>query len=361
MLPFGLQTLIAQAAASEAGPSRQRKHHLVPRSYLERWADDRTIRVTRVDDRYSYRATPANAARETDYYRIEADHVDPAEIPPLIFETMLGSAEGYGKRAIDELLVKHPSQIDPKLMMGFVWFLAFQLTRGEAFRRQQRQAATDFFRMDTKDLTDQQLATRLGRDLTEAELAEIRDFVDQVQAGKIIAQPQTTMILGNAAATASQLCRHIMFREWYVMRTPNVLVTCDEPVVALGGPDHDRAERAGVESAAIILYPLAPHALLALFRQGTQVEPPLVELDHAETAEVNREIIANASRWAFERGSRRATLALTVPPLPAAATVMEGPLPGIGPPGQTVYRVCRPTRWANAEHVPPLPVARWWQ
>jgi hypothetical protein len=266
----------------------------VPRSYLERWADGGTVRVTQVDDGHSYRATPANAARETDYCRIESEDIDPVEVPPLIFETMLGIAEEYGKRWIGELLVKDPSEIDPELMMGFVWYLAFQLTRGESFRRQQRQATTDFFRMTTSDLTDQQLNAALGRELTDAEVAEIRGYIDQIQRRKLVAQPQTAAILGSGATTAAELCRHILFREWQVFRTPNVLVTCDEPVVVLGGPEKSRAERAGAESAAVILFPLAPTALLALFRNGTPVLPPF-ELDHAETAEVHREIIANAT------------------------------------------------------------------
>lgn len=316
--------------------------------------------MTRVDDRHSYLATPAKAARETDYYRVESEDIDPVEVPPLVFETMLGTAEGFGKRGIDELLVKHPSKINPELMMGFVWYLAFQLTRGEAFRRQQRHATADFFRMTTKDLTDQQLNAALGRELTVTEMAEIRGFVDQIQAGTRMVQPQTAAILGSAATTASELCRHILFREWQVFRTPNVLVTCDEPVVLLGGPERSRAERAGVESAAVVLFPLAPNALLALFRKGTTVVPPF-ELDHAETAEVNREIIANATRWAFERSSRKATVALTVPPLPTEATATEGPLPDLAAPGQTIYRVYRPSRWANADQVPERPVARWWQ
>lgn len=81
-----------------------------------------------------------------------------------------------------------------------------------------------------------------------------------------------------------------------------------------------------MEAAAVILFPLAPHALLALFRRGTEVVPPF-KLDHAETAEINREIIANATRWALERSSRKITVGLTVPPLPADAVVTEGPFP----------------------------------
>lgn len=357
-LPAGFLDVIQKAIKQEAGPSRQRKHHLVASSYLERWSDEGKIRVTEVDTRRTYVTSAGKAARETDYYRLESPDVDPNEVPPLVFETMLSVVEGYGKRAIDDLLVRPPSRIDPELMMGFVWYLAFQLTRGKAFRREQQHAATELFRLTTSGTTDQQISTTLGRTPTPAELAGIRAFLDQVQAGTGVVYPQTAAIIGTSGAAASELCRHILFREWQIFRTPGNLVTCDEPVVVLGGSKRPRGERAGVETAAVILFPLAPQALLALFRKGIDVAPPFT-LNHAETAEINQEIIANATQWAFERSSRKATTAITVPPLPANAVVTEGPFPELADAGQTVYRAYRPSRWANATYVPPLPVARW--
>jgi len=67
--------------------------------------------VTRLDDGYSYRATPGNAARETDYYRVESEDLDPIEVPPLVFETMLGTAEGYGKRGKHSATTNNPSPL----------------------------------------------------------------------------------------------------------------------------------------------------------------------------------------------------------------------------------------------------------
>src|SRR4051794_26435246 len=84
---------LLEDARRSADQSAPRKHHLVPASYLRRWAEGGRIRVTQIEEKNSYLAAPEKAARETDYYRIEAPEISPDEVPPLLFETMLGRVE----------------------------------------------------------------------------------------------------------------------------------------------------------------------------------------------------------------------------------------------------------------------------
>ena len=66
-----------------------------------------------------------------------------------------------------------------------------------------------------------------------------------------------------------------------VFRTPNVQVTCSEPVVLLGGQERSRIERAGVESAAVIR-PLAGWDARYNDRRGGQGTWPRRELTGAD-------------------------------------------------------------------------------
>ena len=54
-------------SARNSEKSAPRKHHLVPASYLRRWAVHDQIRVTETDSRHSYTPSPEKAARETDF------------------------------------------------------------------------------------------------------------------------------------------------------------------------------------------------------------------------------------------------------------------------------------------------------
>lgn len=84
--------LLEQARKNESG-TPPRKHHLVPASYLRRWAEGGVIRVTDLDDNNSYLCAPEKAARETDFYRIDHPDIPRDEVPPLVFETLLGHLE----------------------------------------------------------------------------------------------------------------------------------------------------------------------------------------------------------------------------------------------------------------------------
>jgi len=86
---------------------------------------------------------------------------------------------------------------------------------------------------------------------------------------------------------------------------------------------------------------------------------PPGRLDHVEVAELNREITANATRWVFERGDRRTSTVISVPPLPNSATLTEEV--EIADPNRRLVRHYRPSRWAGQLDAPPWPVVRWYR
>lgn len=354
-MPPGYLALLEKArrAAQNSAP---RKHHLVPNSYLSRWAEDDKIRVTRVDDQYSYLAPPRKAARETDYYLLESPDVDPEEVPPLLMEVMFGEVEGLAKAAIDQMLETGSAHLGPEQAAEFAWFLGFQATRGHAYRRTQAHLMNELFRLKYGKVTDEglrQLLSKRGQPGDDADVAAARRFIDELNAGTMRVTQQQTAMAAQSAKSAYDVGQQFLNRHWQIFTAPPILITCDEPVVLIGGPGHRRGERGGFASVGVVVFPLAPNAVLAMFRDDLRPAEPW-ELAHAEVAELNREILAASARWAFERPARHFTQKVMVPPAPDPAAFEE-----FESDGRQILRAYTPTRWAGPD-APDWPVRRWW-
>ncbi|MCX5169056.1 DUF4238 domain-containing protein [Streptomyces antibioticus] len=359
-VPPGFLALIESARRDEAGGSAPRKHHLVPASYLRRWEEDGKIRVTHVDQKKSHLSAPEKAARETDYYRLESPDLDESALPPLLFEKMLGEVEGMSVGVIDALAEHGPDVLTPKQRAEFSLFLAFQITRGHSFRTANRLMVGDFFKMQYEGVTREgvrQLLIERGMPATETDIEAAQAALREVTEGDLVMQPQDAAIVAESGSVAIQLGEHLFARDWHTFETLRLLVTCDEPVVLLGGPPRRRDERAGVSTAAVAMFPLGPSKLLVMFHPRMRPRGSL-RLDAVETAEINREIMSATSRWAFEQPSRHVTERMPVPP-PAPPFKREGPFPMAGDGRKQLFRTFHPTRWANTVP-PPWPVSRWW-
>lgn len=335
-----------------------RKQHLVPGSYLDRWAVNGQIRVTEVDTGTTYCVSPKKAARKTDYYNLSAPGINPEELPPLLFEVVLSEVESWGKQAIDALLHARPRDIDPELMAQFAFYLALQMTRGDRFRSQLRDSSQQMAVLQFGDMTDAGITQTLrkrGKPVTDEEVASARWALDQLKDGDLRVVPPDALMTGIAGQIAYSLGENLLSREWVVWQSPPILLTSDEPVVIIGGPGATREEIGGLEGAAVVAFPLAPDAVLVM----TPHQLPQGRLEHIEVAELNREIAASATRWVFERGDRRTSTAIAVPPLPTPSTLTEELL--TADPTRRLVRHYRPSRWSGHLDLPNWPVARWYR
>lgn len=370
-LPPEVEKVFNEAKNLSASSSAPRKHHLVPASYLERWAEGGQIRVTDIDAGNDYKTSPGRAARETDFYLADAEELDPDDLPPLLFEVLLGHIEGWGRSTIDELL-KAPVELEPGRVTEFAWYLAMQFTRGAGFRAELEGIASAFYAIQYGELDEdgiRQELRRRGMDPTDELVQSSKDLFDGLRDGKYTVGPQRAGSVGHAGAAAADVGEHFLTRTWVVFQTSRILATCDEPVVLIGGPGHPRGERPGVATAAAVVFPLDPAHVLVLFRDdiasglGSLAPPTHVlrgQLDALETTELSREIAMNAHRWVFERPSKRIARRFAVPEAPEAFSTEDvGPLTGAGE-GARLFRNFKRTRWHNAPQAP-WPVASWWQ
>ncbi|WP_280437135.1 DUF4238 domain-containing protein [Nocardia carnea] len=218
---------------NEAG-TPARKHHLVPASYLRRWAEDDSkgrskLRVTEIDRATSYCVGPDNAAREPDFYRVEHPDLDPAKVPPSLFETHLSKIERNAKHAISALIEHRATySLGPERFVLFAWHLAYTATRGRAFRARMNAVATAHYRLIAESTTDATIAARirgLGEDPTPELVASCRRVFDDVRDGKLIARHDESAVIllsvtsagaGGTVSSASRSCGSVVWvmRRW---------------------------------------------------------------------------------------------------------------------------------------------------
>ncbi len=361
--------LFESARRSDRSTSRARKHHLVPASYLVRWEEAGQIRVTETDSKHTYLNRAEVAARETDFYRMESEDLDSEEIPPLLFETILGRIEGAGKPAIDRLIDCGMDALEPPDVSALSQFLAFQIARGRARRREILDMANKVMLIQYGNISDEgirRLLRKQGKKATSEEVGSMREFIDAWKAGRYVIGPQPAARVALASLAAEATAMTLLGRRWRIYQATCPLITCDEPVVAVGGPRQDRRAILGVGTAGVVIFPLDPFHLLAMFHPG--LHPGLyldavglhAELLPSEVDELNLQLAAASDRWLFERSTKRRTTTLLVPPWPRDSTVFEE-IRFVNEPDRAILREFRPSRWPTFGQAPPPPVERWWR
>ncbi|WP_158254116.1 DUF4238 domain-containing protein [Cryobacterium sp. Y50] len=350
------------AAAMVAGGREPRKHHLVPRFYLERWSEGGMIRSTDIDAKYTFTSPPEKAAKRTDFYRVEEGTFKwGTAIDFEVFLSVLeGKVAGITRRLLDDSL--QPSELDVESEGELLWYAALQMTRGVNFRRglQWNQLQTHVIKYEWGG--DASLSRRLersGLEATAERVATMRSQLTDMQHDPQKLPMLTALKVKHSASMASSLIPYLATRKLVVYRTPARLVTCDEPVVALDTYLGADTGSFGAANAPIIVLPLAPTAVLAMFRHDVPVLlDASEELTVAEVLDLNQAILGNAFRYAFERPSMTLTSKLHVPPLPPAG---ERRVVSKGGDGKELHELIVGRRWRNEPGAPIRPVHRWWR
>lgn len=354
-----IQALVTKAINNEKTPPR--KHHVVPASYLRRWTEAKQLRVTNVDEVNSWTCAPEKAARITDFYSMASDDLDPAVVPPLFAETQLSEIEELGKHAIDEFLQYGLSSRSSTSKDSLAIFLGFQHVRGTGTRERSQAITREQFKMQYGDLSDEklsELAQKSSVPPSPEQLAESKRFIAGIQDGSMEIRQQTAAAVSLSFSMALPVAEELSKRHWVILRTPHMLLTCDEPVVPIGGPGTSRGMQSGVGEAWVVVFALEPGALLVMFKH-----PPrrhwLRDLTTAETVEINHEILAHSHKLAFEKASRRMSAALKVPRLSSLLEITEHPVEGES--ARSLLRFYTPSRWKDSDAPPPWPVERWYR
>jgi hypothetical protein len=145
-----------------------RKQHLVPASYLRRWAVSNQIRATVVTTRQTYITSPERAVKEHDFYSLASENLDSEEIPPGLFEVILSEVESKARPVIDKLIDGGPGILSMHDVLDFANYLTFQLVRGRAHRETLLALANQATQIMFGDLTASQIQQRFGQSGSDA-------------------------------------------------------------------------------------------------------------------------------------------------------------------------------------------------
>lgn len=326
-----------------------------------RWESRGGLWATDLILKKQFKTNAKSVARETDFYRVDDDEVDPEVIPPLLVETLLSKVEGLAIRVIDALIADGAESLDGPERVVAATYVATQIVRGRHHRAAMRCLATGVTRYTLGELDANQARERLGADLTDDEVGEYLRVHEEIKSGVITVVPTQSSAIGMALSVIDEIAKHLFGRWWVVYESQAPLVTSDEPVVLLGGKGVTRSMTPGVGPAGVVFFPLDPHHLLVMFDRNMPLDDeafvPVLTPDEAR--EINLELYASAHRIVITDGAAKS--APSVPPLPppVAEAIVESQVPVVNVQGAFTLHMFHPSRWL---YVPdqPLPVARWW-
>ncbi|MBF6093974.1 DUF4238 domain-containing protein [Nocardia cyriacigeorgica] len=325
-----------------------KKQHYVPAFYLQRWAVDGKVQPFQVDSRTAH---PPQLVRDVgkakNIYTLP-EYGATMDLPLRWVEKHLSRIEGLCSQHLDALVELDSGLVtDDALRQDMSVFLGLQITRTPSQRERHlalingpAAAKREYLKRTSPGANATEVAQRMRPRFTDPKHEAIHLMIEDVRypVGPLLHR-----------------------RKWAVYRTNSPLVTCDDPVLFLAGPPFERSvSLAG--SSAVVLYPLDPSHLLVMLRWDMQHRGPLV-LDVAETAAVNLEIVAAATRTSFERPGDDIASECSVPirvPIPELDDETAQSLETEAALQYLFGRARRVSRWADSTASPDWPVPRWY-
>jgi hypothetical protein len=343
-----------------AGGQEPRKHHVVPRFYLDRWAENGRVTVTDLDAHKSHSVDPKNALIENDFYRVPAGTVAGSD-SPVVWEAWLSQVEGIAAGIFDKLDKSGSRSLDGNDLGHLAGFIAVQITRSRWHRYQARwMNSVGIYRSMELDRPGAIEAhfQRSGQEPTPERVAEVKAYF-----AKILADPWQMRLLPSVELDLTQRSAIgiedlLVKRHWYIYETTKALITGDEPVVSLW--EHmsaDHLQDGGYQGTPIIFFPLDPHHVVAMFRENMPVHRSIDEpLDWRDTLDLNTTIAGNSYRYVVSQPSNPIAAKLYVPGAKEPTQLIKAGKNG----NQELLRWRVIRRWSDERGAPVRPVKSWW-
>jgi len=355
-----LREIFAAADAMSASGQEARKHHVVPRFYLDRWAEGNRVLVTDLDAGTSHAVDPKNALYQTDFYRVPMGTVVGTD-SPVIWETWLSAVEGRAASAFEKFDSGGIRSLDDQALADLAGFLAVQTTRSRWYRYQVRwNASVGLFQAYELDKPGA-VAARLiatGEEATPERVAEVEAYIAKMTADPWQMKLAASVEMDLAQRSAVGLNDLLTTRKLMVYQTEKPLLTSDEPVVSLWEDlAADHLHDGGWFGVPIIAFPMDPHHVLALFRDNMPImKRDDIPLDWRETLELNRAIAGHSYRHVVAQPSN---------PLASKLLIPRGKEPmqmhrAHAQDGSELIRWRVVRRWSDERGAPFRPVAGWW-
>lgn len=279
-------------------PGDPRRHHFIPRSYLQRFADDNDqLAVLRLNDTEGYNvAGTTNIAVMTDLYTV----VDADIGETVMVEKLLAHIDGKAKSAIDRLIFGMFFPPSPADRMSMAQWLGMLYVRDPYSRRLNEALADHTFKLDLSLVRNEadaraRLRKNMGREPTDAEVAEILEAARDLDSFEVT--PHQNQLVQFMLNTGSFIGMHLLARNYSVVRFARPgLVLSDRPIVLYQQPKNRRPLMGvGIATADEIWLPLDRRNLLILHSDPV-VSDRILETPPGFTIDVcNQTLISGAA------------------------------------------------------------------
>jgi hypothetical protein len=279
-------------SATPAPVRPPRRHHLVPRFILERFAKDGALELIERDDLSKViPSSVSNALLMKDFYSLETDQGR----DPIVEKFLATDIEGPAAEQIRRLVEGGRSLAAPGVRGPISMFLAMQKVRGRASREMlvehSKATARVMMSMATPAMVLRVARERGDHEMTEAEAADTAEYARSGEY-EIEIQHEANLHMGTLLEPVPDLAKMLYARTWRLLTFADpVLVTCDEPVALIGEDARSPGDAGGLKRAQSIVFTLDPRHALVLIR--ADVEP---EDDRSDAGAYQAGIIKCAGR-----------------------------------------------------------------
>ena len=303
--PLGIPMVGTMARAA-------RRHHYVPRFYLDRFADQEGL-LRAFDRRRGETETTSSKelAVERDFYRLP----EATGLPATLLEEALSRQESEAAAAIRDVVAE--GRVSHSNREVLAAHLALQLLRTRHHRNSAR-GVTDWMATLEAQVT---LSRRLsdGDFESESERVLAEDCLGRLTHGEIVASLHEGELLGWSFRSLEMFFEALRLGwNWVlVVLTVPRFVTSDNPICLLGEPElGGAASNVGVMNALEIWFPLDPHRALVLARDHS-IGSPLIDLSDSHVRSINLRLALESERWTFFRPGNEGVKRFQIPPEPS--------------------------------------------
>jgi hypothetical protein len=195
--------------------SRPKRHHLVPRFYLRRFAiNDQIQMVTRDLPRKSFVTSIDNALVQKEFYSIDTDEGRQPVIEHFFAEKIEPGAARALRRMVDEGHFPPPAGVRE----AFSLFLAFQFVRGAATRAAllnlYEAVAKKMGSLMTPEMAREQLRDSEGTDPSDEDVHGLVEFARDTDAYRVTMSHENNLHLDMAFRVACDFVPYFANRRW---------------------------------------------------------------------------------------------------------------------------------------------------
>lgn len=299
------------AESSSRAPKPPRRHHYVPRFYLERFTDQKQ-RLSVYDRRSgrSFTTGTRDIAVATDFYRLPDD----LGLPPEFLEQLFAAHEGVAADTVREIV--SAGVISPDQRRVLASYIALQELRTP----QTRDSIGDMASWSGSLLAQIEIRKRIdsGEFATDEDRSRAEAAIESLAQGKVTVRPTDESLVGLSLSALEKVTTELLGNwAWsLVLLSKPMLLTSDQPVAMLGEPELDSpGTSVGVGNALEIWLPLDPrHAVVA--SRDMSIPKTLLGLTDSHVKKLNLRIALQSDRHVFYRPGTAALKGLQIPTEP---------------------------------------------